>query len=148
MVLGKTVGDIPHHFSICTFSNSNNELLHSSLPHIKIKHTDCSNCSGEPYHCTLLNLRKCIWKLPVPHLKHTEITSQIFTTARSSPVHTYNYTHPTCILEQILFAIYTHTYIHIYQMYKIDNCVQCCTEEEWPDITPTGRHFTKTRIYW
>lgn len=114
MVLGKTVGDIPHHFSICTFSNSNNELLHSSLPHIKIKHTDCSNCSGEPYHCTLLNLSKCIWKLPVPHLKHTEITSQIFTTARWSPVHTYNYTHPTCSLEQILFAIYTHTYIHTY----------------------------------
>ena len=34
------------------------QILHSSLPHTKIKHTDCSNCSGEPHHCTLLHLSK------------------------------------------------------------------------------------------
>ena len=82
MTLGKTVGEIPHHFSICTFSDSNNELLHSSLPHIKIKHTDCSNCSGKPHHCTLLHLSK--WMVN-PTTAHYSISASGWSTP---PLHT------------------------------------------------------------
>ena len=138
------------------------QILHSSLPHTKIKHTDCSNCSGEPHHCTLLHLSKWMVNPTTARYSISASASESFQCHTSSTqksrvkyllLHaqvqcTLTFTHIQLVSLNKSCLQYTDTYIHIYQMYKIDNCVQCCTEEEWPDITPTGRHFTKTRIYW
>ena len=128
MALGKTVGEIPHHFSICTFSDSNNELLHSSLPHIKIKHTDCSNCSGQPHHCTLLSLSKCMVNPTTArysisasasesfqcHTSSTQKSRVKYLLLHSQVQRTLTITHIQLVSLNKSCLQYIDTYIHIY----------------------------------
>ena len=72
---------------------------------------------------TLLNLIEYIWKLPVPHIKHTKTTVRrdllLHFQVQHTPTHAFLMTLVQLIsLKQVLFAIFI--FIYIYQMYKTD----------------------------